>query len=214
MNFGKKLSRTLDLYRKPDGSQWTPREIEVATDGFVNVRYLTALKTDRIQQPSWDRLIAISDVVGAPRELWMKDLESWTEALNRDQMRKSATAFANRLNLLFELITRRDTGEKFTSAEVARRSGGRITEEEIEAARQGQLGDLTGEQYAALSEVFSVPPDYFYSAAESTEIDQTTLQNLLNRKNHLILNKLSASSEREKDVILNLIEQLEFLRDE
>lgn len=213
MNFGKKLARLLEIYRKPDGSKFRLKEIEDATEGFVSGRYLTNLKADRIRQPGHDRLAAIARVMGFPKELWVQDLQNWDQVLGRKENIRSGSTLSNRLNLLFDIRINQETGEAFTNNEVAKVSEGQLTVEQLQDARAGETNDLSGAQYAQLSKVFGVNPSYWYAAAEQRpNLDPETVEALKNRKNFLMLSKMTECSEGEKDMLLTLVDQLGLLR--
>ncbi len=215
MEFGKKFMRLLDIYRTGDGSKWTLKQIEDATDGFVTGRYLTNLKAGRIRQPSFERMAAVARVMGFPIELWVRDLESWDQVVDRQANLRSGSTLANRLNLVLEVIVNRETNEPFTVEEIAELSNGYLTVEQLEQARSGVINDLAGTQYLALSEVLGVNSSYWYSAAEQRpNLDPQTVEALKNRKNFLLLSKMGQRSEAEKDMLLNLADQLDLLREE
>lgn len=211
MSFGETFVRLLDKYRKPDGSRWTLKEIEDATDGFVRGVYLTNLKADRIRQPGLDRLKAIAHAVGFPAELWLKEPQSWDDSSQRLEARRT---LAQRLELAFEVIPNERTGEPFTTREVAELSFGRLTEERLSRIRAGEVEDLAGAQYLALSEIFGVDVSYWYAPPEQFRLlDAQTVAALKDKKSHLILDKLHGRSDREKDIIINLLDQLDLLQD-
>ena len=211
--FGAKFARLLDIYRKPDGSRWSLKEIEDYTGGFVTGRYLTNLKAGRIQQPGLDRMREIARVLGFPVQLWLQDIENWESITKQKESQERGSTLPDRLNLLFDVLVNRRTGKPYTNEQVADFSKGRLTAEDLARARAGEINDFKGAQYLALSDVFGVNPSYWYSAAEQRPtLDRETVEALKNRKTHLILNKISGKSDREKDILLTLLEQLELLQ--
>lgn len=66
----ERFARLLDLYRRPDGSEWGGRDLERATGGVVSRSYATNLKKGRIRSPGLDKLGAIAGAMGFPPELW------------------------------------------------------------------------------------------------------------------------------------------------
>ena len=70
VDFGKRFVYFQDRYRKPDGRKYKHKDIERATDGYVTGDYITHLKQGRYENPSYERLRAISEVMGFPPELW------------------------------------------------------------------------------------------------------------------------------------------------
>lgn len=69
----ERFARLLDLYRKPDGSEWGGRELEVATGGVVTRSYVSNLKRGRMEHPGMDKLGALASAMGFPPGLWFGD---------------------------------------------------------------------------------------------------------------------------------------------
>jgi transcriptional regulator with XRE-family HTH domain len=214
-DFGDKFMRLLELYRKPDGSKWLMSEIEEATKGFVKGPYLTNLKAGRIKQPGIERLRAIAGVMDFPPELWLQNHQAWKEVSQDGADAQSAATLKQKLNALFEVLTNERTGTPYTDEDVAAASGGELTQEQVGAARRGEIQDLMGAQYLALSNVFGVDINYWYQGVgEYPNLSEDDLRALTDSTTHLILNKAYGSSPRQKDVILHLLEQLELMGDE
>lgn len=216
-DFGEKFLRLLELYKKPDGSRWSMSEIETATGGFVKGPYLTNLKAGRIKQPGIERLRAIARVMDFPPELWLQKPEAWERfgADDTDREEGSPGTLAEKLNRLFEVLENERTGAPYSDTDVAAASGGELTEEEVRAARKGEIQDLMGAQYLALSKVFGVDIKYWYQGVGAyPNLSEEDLRALTDEKTHLILNKAYGSSPRQKDVILHLLEQLDLMRGE
>ena len=209
MEFGKQFDRLLDAYRKADGSRWQLKEIEDATNGFVKGGYLTNLKKGRIGQPGFDRLRAVAHVMDFPVQRWFDEPERWDAKEERSAAERGS--LATRLNALFAAVTNPRTGNEYTDREVADLSFGRLTEDQVRRAREGELEDLKGAQYLALSEVFGVDTRYWY-ADPGFALDQDTIEALRDERNALILNKMSQRSPEEKDILLNLLDQIDLLR--
>lgn len=213
MDFGSQFVRLLDEYRKPDGSPWQLKEIEQATNGFVKGGYLTNLRKGRIRQPGWDRMKAIAHVMGFPVQLWFEEPDQWDRLTASDFETGQEGSLKARLNLLFDAVRNQRTGRPFTCKEVADLSFGRLTEEQIERTRAGEIDDFKGAQYLALSEVFGVDVSYWYdSPGRQPTLDHDTIEALRDERNHLILNKVRDRSAQEKDILLNLLDQLDLLR--
>lgn len=66
----------LERHRRDDGSRWGPKSIERASGGYVLYQYVSHLRAGRISQPSFARILAISEAMGIP-------LEAWPEAARR-----------------------------------------------------------------------------------------------------------------------------------
>ncbi|MDP9474278.1 MAG: hypothetical protein M3R38_00990 [Actinomycetota bacterium] len=212
LTFGKRLALFLDRYRKPDGSNWTPKEIEAATNGFVTASYLSNLKADRIRQPGYDRLKSIATAMRFPPALWYEPSESWEEAEHRHRRRQPSLARA--LTVLMQTSLNDRTGKPFTAEDVARLSGGRLTPDQVRGLQTGELTDPAMSQLVALSEVFGVEPGFWYSPSKDLmTLDGETFNALRNEKTHLILSKIHGRPDAEKDMILRTIEHLDTMRD-
>lgn len=214
-DFGDRFLQLLELYRRPDGSKWQMSEIEEATKGFVKGPYLTNLKAGRIKQPGLERLRAIARVMDFPPELWLQNPQEWKGSgpAATNENAKSGSSLMQKLNILFEVITNDRTGAPYTDEDVAAASGGELSQEDVRAARQGEIQDLMGAQYLALSNVFGVDINYWYQGrGEYPNLSEEDLRALSDSTTHLILNKAYGSSQRQKDVILHLLEQLELMQ--
>ncbi len=207
MRFSERFERFLQLYRKPDGSRWTPAEIQRATNGFVNLSYISSLRTDRIRNPGADKLRAIAEVMGFPWELWYEDPQDWDAVIQR--VEGEERSLAELLNHLFEVVENFRTHEPYTSQEVADLSRGKLTREEVEAMRSGELENPTMDQLLALSDVFGVDPAYWFSGEpERSPLDPKTIEALKNPEAELILQKTLGISKQERGMILSLIDRL------
>jgi transcriptional regulator with XRE-family HTH domain len=204
MDLGKRFLWLQERYRKPDGSRWTNADIERATGGFVRGNYLTNLIHGRIHQPGTDRLQAVAQVMGFPMELWFRK-ETSRELLGEPP----APTLVGKLNALFKKVPNRATGESFTSAEVSRLTYGKLSEELLEAARAGEVEDLSGAQYVALSNVFGVDVSYWYTDPDGLPpLEGDWLSAARTKKGRAVLNKFHNRSEEEKDMILFLLDRL------
>ena len=74
-----RFARLLNLYRRPDGSEWGGRDLERATGGTVKRAYVSLLKRGRIEHPGLDKLAAIADAMGFPPGLWFADGKGFTD---------------------------------------------------------------------------------------------------------------------------------------
>ena len=75
----ERFAHLLDLYRKPDGSEWGGQDLERATGGAVTRSYVANLKGGRIGSPGLDKLAAISGAMGFPPGLWFGDEEKFED---------------------------------------------------------------------------------------------------------------------------------------
>lgn len=76
----ERFARLLDLYRKPEGSQWGGQDLEDVTGGVVTRSYVSNLKNGRIEDPGLAKLEAIAEAMGFPPQLWFGDAESGERA--------------------------------------------------------------------------------------------------------------------------------------
>ncbi len=75
----ERFGRLLDLYRKPDGSEWGGQDLEKATGGTVTRSYVSNLRKGRIGSPGLDKLAAIAEAMGFPPQLWFGDTDERSE---------------------------------------------------------------------------------------------------------------------------------------
>ena len=139
MHVAQRFERLLDTYRRPDGSRWTGQQLDEATGGVVTRSYVTNLRKGRIENPGYEKMLAIARAMGFPPEAWFEDAPGdgaqAAPAEGRD--------LAARVEHLFETVRHPGTGEPYTNAEVARMSAGVLTEEEVEGIRTGAIADPT-----------------------------------------------------------------------
>lgn len=180
--YARKFELLLDLFPFPDGAdsprttqrRWKASELEVATHRQLSASYLSALRKGKIGQPGREHLRLIALVLGFPEELWYLDPEEWQEELRgHERAGLRAEEFAGG-EYLGELLGRRmgepgrltantrvdtRTGRPLNTsyAEVASRSGGRLTEEEVLRIRKGGIDRPTLTQILGLSAAFGVP---------------------------------------------------------
>ncbi len=69
----ERFKRLVDLYRKPDGSEWGGQDLERATGGLVSRSYVSNLRNGRIGSPGLNKLAAIAKEMGFPPRLWFLD---------------------------------------------------------------------------------------------------------------------------------------------
>ncbi len=206
--FDERFKRLLKRYRKPDGSEWTPAEIRDATNGFVNLSYISNLQAGRIRKPGMDKLKAMAEAMGFPWQLWLEDPDDWEKLAEKQA--GDRRSMADLLNHLFAVVENFRTGRSYTTKEVAQLSRGKLTLEQVEDMRRGGLENPTLEQVLALSDVFGVDPGYWFSSpSDAARIDRKTLEALRDANAQLILQKSLGVSEKDRSMILMLIERLQ-----
>ena len=204
MHIAQRFELFLDTYRRPDGSRWTGQKLDKATGGVVPRSYVTNLRKGRIENPGYEKMLAIARAMGFQPALWFEDtpgdgaLAAPTEG--RD--------LAGRVGYLFRAILHPGTGEPYTNADVARMSAGALTEEEVEGMRTGKIPDPTVGQVAALASVFGVTPSYFVDRDKETSVlDEETLEALADETANAILRESARLQVREKRVVLGIVRQ-------
>ncbi len=179
--YGEKFRIMLALFAAPDGGRWSGLKMARATGGKVGDTYFSALRDGHVEIPGADKIEAIAGAMGFPPELWFRDVGWWRELLERRERGEDVAAeivgegaeelaergglISELLNRLFEAVPDEETGEPFTEAEVAARSRGRLSEEDVAAMREGRIVDPTWAQVLALCDVFGVDPSYWAQGA-------------------------------------------------
>jgi transcriptional regulator with XRE-family HTH domain len=207
-SIARKYEQFVEAYRHPDGRKWTGQEIDEATGGIVTRSYITNLRKGRIENPGYEKLKAIAKVMRFPPELWFEDFHTAVQFEATDQR----LSFSDRANHLFESIRDERTGEPYTNAQVARMSLGDIAEEEVEGMRDGSIPNPPLNKVVALANVFGVHPSYFLEQGKKLPvIDEESLQIFRDDTVSAIAHKSFRLSNREKQMVLNIIQQFEDL---
>jgi transcriptional regulator with XRE-family HTH domain len=130
LHVAQRFEHLLDTYRRSDGSRWTGQQLDEATGGVVPRSYVTNLRKGRIDNPGYEKMLAIAKAMGFPPEAWFEDVPT---GQTRDSLPEGQD-LAARVAHLFDTIVHPRTGEPYTSAEVARMSVGGLTEQEVSRA--------------------------------------------------------------------------------
>jgi transcriptional regulator with XRE-family HTH domain len=203
----------LETYRHPVGGRWIGQQLHDATGGVVAPSYVSMMRKGKIENPGFDKLRAIAKAMNFPPELWFEEADGIRSAARVGQPPRKR-GIADLLNHLFEAIKNERTGEPYTNAEVARMSLGDLTEEEVGGIRTGALENPTISQVVALAEVFGVHPSYFLDTGkEPALLGEQEIYALGDRRAREILNKSLDLSDREKDMVLDVIQHLGRLHD-
>lgn len=185
--------------------------MEQATGGLVNSAYFSNLLGGRINQPGLDKLKAIADVMGFPAQLWLEDPDTWGAFGPEENIRFTSTSvsFAELLNNLFDSITNEQTDQTFSSAEIAARTSGTVTAEQVQQMRNGNLERPTIETMLSLSKAFGIDFSYWFRRSNDKPlVDDHVIAALTNEESRLILARSSELSKDQKDMLLVLMEQL------
>jgi hypothetical protein len=101
------------------------------------------------------------------------------------------------------------TVEAFSSADLARLSLGDLSEDEVEGIRTGAIENPAISQVVALAEAFGVHPFYFLETGKKPALlGEQEISALGDRRARVILNKSLSLSDREKDMVLDMIQHL------
>jgi transcriptional regulator with XRE-family HTH domain len=213
LRISQKFELFRERYRREDGGKWSGQDLQGATGGVVTRSYVSMLRKGKIENPGFDKLRAIAKAMGFSPELWFEEAGEIGHAPRIEQPTKKRN-IAGRLNHLFKVIKNERTGEPYANADVARLSLGDLTEEEIGGIRTGKLKNPTIGQVVALAEAFGVHPSYFLETGkEPALLGEQEINALSDQRARAILNESLGLSDREKDMVLDMIQHLSRLHD-
>jgi transcriptional regulator with XRE-family HTH domain len=207
LRISQKFELFRERYRRADGGRWSGQDLQDATGGVVTRAYVSMLRKGKIENPGFDKLRAIAKAMGFPPELWFEEAGgSWHAARVEEPTGKK---IADRLNHLFEVIKNERTGQTYANAEVARMSLGDLTEEDIAGIREGRIENPTMSQVVALAEAFGVHTSYFLDTGKEPKLlGEQEINALGDQRAREILNESLGLSDREKDMVLDMIHHL------
>jgi transcriptional regulator with XRE-family HTH domain len=200
LHVAQRFELFLDTYRRPDGTPWTGQKLDEATGGVVPRAYFTNLRKGRIENPGYEKMLAIARAMGFPPVLWFEDASGHVVSVAPAEDQDLTT----RVGRLFETMRHPKTGEPCTDAGVARMSEGVLTEDEVEGMRTGNIPDPTVGQAAALAAVFGVPASYLVDRQGAPTLDAETLAALSDETAAVILRESARLREREKLIVLGI----------
>jgi transcriptional regulator with XRE-family HTH domain len=213
LRISQKFELFRDSYRREDGGRWSGQDLQEATGGVVTRSYVSMLRKGKIENPGFDKLRAIARAMGFSPELWFKEADEIGNAVRVEQPKRKRD-IADRLNHLFEAVKNERTGRPYTNVDVARMSLGGLTEEDVAGIRAGALTNPTMGQVVALADAFGVHPSYFLDTGkEPALLGEQEINALGDRRARAILNRSIGLSDREKDMVLDMIEHLDGLHD-
>ena len=204
MHVAQRFELFLDTYRRPDGTPWTGQKLDEATGGVVTRSYVTNLRKGRIENPGYEKMLAIAKAMGFPPEEWFDEVLGDGLPTIRGGESRGVTG---RLEHLFDAIRNPRTGEPYTSAEVARLSAGDLTEEEVEDIRTGKIADPTVGQVVVLAAVFGVEPSYLVDLREPPTLDAELLEGLADETTCEVTREALRLPERERNIVLGIMRQ-------
>ncbi len=213
-HYAQRFARILKLYPHPAGREWRGKDFEIATNKYVSGSYITALRKGRIDNPGVDRLRKISEVMGAPFEMWLGEPEGWENTPREAGVPEGGSdSLADLINHLFEVIVDERSGKPYSDRDVSSMTHGRLGEDEIARMRSGELQNPTRGQLLALSDAFDIDPSYWFGRGERKPVlDPDLAEALRNDKTYALLNKSLSLDDADKDIVMTLMEQLETRR--
>ena len=213
MRISQKFESLRDRYRRPNGTRWNGQQLQDATGGVVTRSYVSMMRKGKIENPGFDKLRAIAKAMGFPPESWFEESEGERDTV-RVEPGEGGRDVAGRLNHLFQIVKNERTGEPYSSADVARMSLGDLTEDQIEEIRTGTLENPAISQVIALAEAFGVHPSYFLETGRRPHLlGEQEMNALGDSRARAILTKSLNLSDREKDMVLDMIQHLGELHD-
>jgi len=204
MHIAQKFEALLEMYRRPDGREWSGQEIDEATGGIVSRSYVTNLRKGRIDNPGYAKLASMAKAMGFAPEVWFED--GLSEGRSIGQVEESR-GVAGRLEHLFEVVRNPKTGEPYANAEVARMTLGDLSEEDVEQIRTGDVSDPTVGQVSALASVFGVEPSYLLDRGEPSLMDEELVQALRDEDVRYITRESSRLPDGERRLVLGIVRQ-------
>ncbi len=163
--------------------------------------YVTNLRKGRIENPGYEKMLALARAMGFPPALWFE------HAPGRAVAPAEGRDLAARVGRLFDTIRHPGTRESYTVADVARMSAGTLTEEEVEGMRTGEVPAPTVGQVAALAAVFGVPTSYLVDRKGQPVLDEEALAALSDETAAAILKESARLPEREKRIVLGVVRE-------
>jgi transcriptional regulator with XRE-family HTH domain len=167
--------------------------------------YFTNLRKGRIENPGYEKMLAIARAMGFPPEAWFEDAPG-------DGARPATVEgwdLAARVAPLFDTVVHPRTGEPYTNAEVARMSAGSLTEQEVEGIRTGTISDPSVGQVSTLAAAFGVEPSYLVDRKEPPPLDAELLEGLRDETTRQITREALRLPERERCIVLSIVRQFE-----
>ena len=98
--------------------------------------YVTNLRKGRIENPGYEKMLAIAKAMGFPPGAWFDEIPAGAIGIVADE----GLSLAGRLEHLFDAFRNPHTGESYANAEVARMTLGDLSEDDVEGIRIGTLG--------------------------------------------------------------------------
>lgn len=230
-DYAEKFELLLELFPHPkrrsdedtESRKWRMIELQRATNGRLKSSALSALRHGKTAKPGMEFLDLIAQTMRFPFELWLTEPRQWDRIL-RDRPgdlplphssgpgpHREDVPVADLLEQLISSITNRRTGKPFTNAEIADRSSGRLTEEDVRAMRSEELENPTREQLLALCDVFDVDFSYWSSGTQMPTLSQEDIEALRTARNsesRLLMRKSLGLEKEQIDVLIMMATEL------
>lgn len=219
--FARKFRIMLEVIPHPQSGKWSGTKLERATGGKVKTSYFSSLRDGHIHIPRVDKIEAIAEAMGFSPELWFRDLSWWQalhERLNEGedvetslrgyQKRSNGKRFSELLERLFKVKINEETGRPFTNRDVAAKSRGVLTEEDVVALREGRTANPTWAQVLVLCDVFGVDPSYWTERKNPWAMSETVLEAMEEQDSYMIFQNSLQLSEENRTMLRLLSEHL------
>jgi transcriptional regulator with XRE-family HTH domain len=69
LHVARRFELLLEAYRRPDGGRWGGADLERATSGVVTRSYVANLRKGRIENPGYEKMLAIAKAMSFPPAL-------------------------------------------------------------------------------------------------------------------------------------------------
>jgi transcriptional regulator with XRE-family HTH domain len=165
--------------------------------------YFTNLRKGCIENPGYEKMLAIARAMGFSPALWFEDAPG-DGAVADDA---EGQDLASRVGHLFEATRHPKTGEPYTNADVARMSTGVLAKEDVGGIRSGEVADPTVSQVAALAAVFGVPASYLVDRKGAPPLDAEIIEGLGDETTREITRGALRLPEREKRIVLGIVRE-------
>lgn len=219
--FARKFRIMLEVISHPDGGKWSGVKMERATGGRVKSSYFSSLRDGHIHIPRVDKIEAVAEAMGFSPALWFKNLswwqtlyQRWSEggdvepSLRGYEKGSNGKRLGELLERLFKVKLNEETGRPFTNGEVAVKSRGILTEEDLAALREGRMANPSWGQVLALCDVFGVDPSYWTERKNPWGISETVLEAMEEQDSYMIFQNSLRLSEQSRTMLRLLSEHL------
>lgn len=200
MEIGERFDRFIRTFTLSDGRPWTLAEIATRSGGRLKPNYLSLLRAGKIRNPGYEKLAAISEVMGFPVSLWYEPAE-------RVRSIGGNVRLAQRLEDLMAALADPVTGRPYTNARVAAETKGVLSEADVAALRAGAMVDPGHDLLRVLAAALGVDPAYFTHDTARVLTEQDVLA-LAQQESSAIVHKTLALTEQDRRAVVGLLDHL------